>query len=212
MIKIAPSILSADLADLAGEISRIESADFVHVDVMDGSYVPNITFGQGMVRTLGRLTDKPLDVHLMIERPEHHLESFIEAGASIITVHPDSTRHLHRQLGRIKELGGLAGVALNPSDPSVMIENVLDLADLILIMTVNPGFGGQDFIEGQTTKIAEVAEMVAASSREIMIEVDGGINAKTAERVRRAGADVLVAGTYVFKAEDAESAIRSLRG
>ncbi|HQJ24471.1 MAG TPA: ribulose-phosphate 3-epimerase, partial [Bacillota bacterium] len=108
--------------------------------------------------------------------------------------------------------GGLAGVALNPSDPSVMIENVLDLADLILIMTVNPGFGGQDFIEGQTTKIAEVAEMVAASSREIMIEVDGGINAKTAERVRRAGADVLVAGTYVFKAEDAESAIRSLRG
>jgi len=212
MIKIAPSILSADLADLAGEISRIESADFVHVDVMDGSYVPNITFGQGMVRTLGRLTDKPLDVHLMIERPEHHLESFIEAGASIITVHPDSTRHLHRQLGRIKELGGLAGVALNPSDPSVMIENVLDLADLILIMTVNPGFGGQDFIEGQTTKIAEVAEMVAASSREIMIEVDGGINDKTAERVRRAGADVLVAGTYVFKAEDAESAIRSLRG
>ncbi|HNZ09230.1 MAG TPA: ribulose-phosphate 3-epimerase [Bacillota bacterium] len=211
-MKIAPSILSADLADLAGEISRIESADFVHVDVMDGSYVPNITFGQGMVRTLGRLTDKPLDVHLMIERPEHHLESFIEAGASIITVHPDSTRHLHRQLGRIKELGGLAGVALNPSDPSVMIENVLDLADLILIMTVNPGFGGQDFIEGQTTKIAEVAEMVAASSREIMIEVDGGINAKTAERVRRAGADVLVAGTYVFKAEDAESAIRSLRG
>ncbi|OQB48289.1 MAG: Ribulose-phosphate 3-epimerase [Firmicutes bacterium ADurb.Bin153] len=212
MIKIAPSILSADLADLAGEISRIESADFVHVDVMDGSYVPNITFGQGMVKTLSRLTDKPLDVHLMIERPEHHLESFMEAGASIITVHPDATRHLHRQLGRIKELGGLAGVALNPSDPSVMIENVLDLADLVLIMTVNPGFGGQDFIEGQTTKIAEVAELVAASGRNIMIEVDGGVNSKTAEKVRRAGADVLVAGTYIFRAEDAEAAIRTLRG
>ena len=212
MIKIAPSILSADLADLAGEISRIESADFVHVDVMDGSYVPNITFGQGMVKTLSRLTDKPLDVHLMIERPEHHLESFMEAGASIITVHPDATRHLHRQLGRIKELGGLAGVALNPSDPSVMIENVLDLADLVLIMTVTPGFGGQDFIEGQTTKIAEVAELVAASGRNIMIEVDGGVNSKTAEKVRRAGADVLVAGTYIFRAEDAEAAIRTLRG
>ncbi|HNV35193.1 MAG TPA: ribulose-phosphate 3-epimerase [Bacillota bacterium] len=211
-MKIAPSILSADLADLAGEISRIESADFVHVDVMDGSYVPNITFGQGMVKTLSRLTDKPLDVHLMIERPEHHLESFMEAGASIITVHPDATRHLHRQLGRIKELGGLAGVALNPSDPSVMIENVLDLADLVLIMTVNPGFGGQDFIEGQTTKIAEVAELVAASGRNIMIEVDGGVNSKTAEKVRRAGADVLVAGTYIFRAEDAEAAIRTLRG
>ena len=212
MVRIAPSILSADLLDLRKEIGRIPSADFIHVDVMDGSYVPNITFGHGMVKALSAITEKPLDVHLMIEDPERHIETFMSAGATFLTLHPDSTRHLHRQLGRVKELGGKAGVALNPADPASLVENVLDVADLILVMTVNPGFGGQDFIEAQTTKIAEVAELIAASGRDIALEVDGGLNARTAEKARRAGANVLVAGTFIFKAQDPEEAIRALRG
>lgn len=212
MVRIAPSILSADLLDLRKEIGRIPSADFIHVDVMDGSYVPNITFGHGMVKALSAITGKPLDVHLMIEDPERHIETFMSAGATVLTLHPDSTRHLHRQLGRVKELGGKAGVALNPADPASLVENVLDVADLILVMTVNPGFGGQDFIEAQTTKIAEVAELIAASGRDIALEVDGGLNARTAEKARRAGANVLVAGTFIFKAQDPEEAIRALRG
>lgn len=212
MVRVAPSILSADLLDLKGEIGRIPSADFIHVDVMDGSYVPNITFGPGMVKALRSITEKPIDVHLMIEAPERHFDSFKDAGAAALTIHPDSTRHLHRQLCRVRELGCKAGVALNPADPASLVENVLDVADIILVMTVNPGFGGQDFIEAQVTKIAEVSEMVAASGRDIALEVDGGINGRTAEKARRAGADVLVAGTFIFKARDPEEAIRALRG
>ncbi len=212
MIKVAASMLSADLSRLAGEIADVSSADYLHVDVMDGVYVPNITFGQSMVQALSALTDLPLDVHLMIVEPERHIESFISAGASLITIHPDATRHLHRQLGLIKSLGAKAGVALNPADPVSLVENVLDLADLILVMTVNPGFGGQAFIEAQTAKIAEIRELVASSGRPIELEVDGGMNAHTAEKVRRAGADVIVAGTYIFSAASRHEAISSLRG
>jgi ribulose-phosphate 3-epimerase len=212
LIRVAPSILGADLANLAGELKRIPSADFIHVDVMDGSYVPNITFGQGTVRALAGLTDKPLDVHLMISNPELHLESFAKAGSSIITIHPDATNHLHRQLTHIKELGCRAGVALNPADPVCLIENVLDVADLILIMAVNPGFGGQSFIEPQLCKIAEIRRLVEASGRKIDIEVDGGINPETAAKARKAGAGILVAGTFIFSAMDPEVAIRSLKG
>ncbi len=212
MIKVAASMLSADLSRLAGEIADVSSADYLHVDVMDGVYVPNITFGQSMVQALSKLTDLPLDVHLMINEPERHIESFISAGASILTVHPDATSHLHRQLGLIKSLGARAGVALNPADPAILVENVLDLADLILVMTVNPGFGGQAFIEAQTAKISEIRELVASSGRPIEVEVDGGMNAQTAEKARRAGADVIVAGTCIFSAASRREAISSLRG
>lgn len=212
MIKVAPSILSADLSILGQEIASVASADYIHVDVMDGIYVPNITFGQGMVKALSMLTGLPLDVHLMIVEPEKHIESFIESGASILTIHPDATRHLHRQLALIKELGAKAGVALNPADSAYLVEHVLDIVDLILIMTVNPGFGGQSFIESQTAKIAEVRELVASSGRKIEIEVDGGINEETAAKARRAGADVMVAGTYIFSEGSRADAISSLRG
>lgn len=212
MVKVAPSILSADLLDLRREIARIPSADFIHVDVMDGSYVPNITYGQGIIKALRDFTDKPLDVHLMIENPEKHIDSFINAGATILTLHPDSTKHLHRQLTRVKEIGGIAGVALKPADPVSSIESVMDVADLILVMTVNPGFGGQEYMQAQTARIAEVAELIATSGRRIALEVDGGINAKTAAKARSAGADVLVSGNYVFSAQDPEEAIRTLRG
>lgn len=212
MMKIAPSILAADIANLAAEMGRIPSADYIHVDVMDGNYVPNITFGQDMVRKLKQLTDKPLDVHLMIINPEQHLEEFVNAGSSIVTIHPDATRHLHRQLMLIKQLGAKAGVALNPADPVCLIENVLDVVDQVLVMTVNPGYGGQAFIEGQLAKIAEVSELAASSGRPIDVQVDGGINAETGAKARRAGARVLVAGTYIFSASDPEEAIRSLRG
>lgn len=212
MVRIAPSILAADLADIAGAVARIPSADFLHVDVMDGRYVPNITFGQGMVAALREISEKPLDVHLMIEHPEDHLETFAKSGAAVLTLHPDSTRHLHRQLARIKELGIKAGVALNPADSACIIENVLDLADLVLVMTVNPGFGGQSFIDAQLGKIIRVAELIAGSGRQIMLEVDGGMNAMTAAAARKAGADVIVAGTYIFSAPDPEAAIKTLRG
>ncbi len=212
MIKVAASILSADLSRLAGEVADVSTADYLHVDVMDGAYVPNITFGQSMVQALSAMTGLPLDVHLMIVEPERHIESFVAAGASILTIHPDATRHLHRQLGLIKSLGARAGVALNPADPAELVENVLDLADLILVMTVNPGFGGQAFIEAQTAKIAQVRELVASSGRQIEVEVDGGMNAQTAEKVRRAGADVIVAGTHIFSAASRRDAISVLRG
>lgn len=205
-------MLSADMSRLAGDIADVSSADYLHVDVMDGVYVPNITFGQGMVQALSALTDLPLDVHLMIVEPEKHIEAFASAGASILTIHPDATRHLHRQLGFIKQLGARAGVALNPADPVELVENVLDLVDLILVMTVNPGFGGQAFIEAQTAKIAQARELAASSGRRIEVEVDGGMNAQTAEKARRSGADVIVAGTYIFSSASRRDAISALRG
>ncbi len=199
-ITIAPSILSADFARLGEEVSAIAEAgaDVVHIDVMDGHFVPNLTIGPAVIRALRPLTDKPFDVHLMIAPADPYLAAFREAGADILTVHPEAGPHLHRTLQRIKALGAKAGVALNPATPASAIRHVLDLVDLVLVMTVNPGFGGQKFIPGMIEKIAEVRQMIALAGRPIALEVDGGITPETAGRVVAAGADMLVAGTAVF--------------
>jgi ribulose-phosphate 3-epimerase len=211
LIKIAPSILAADFGHLGRDLGRIASADMVHIDVMDGRFVPNISMGQPVVAAVRKYTRLPLDVHLMIVRPEDHIEAFAQAGADGITVHVEATHHLHRLLGQIKSAGARAGVALNPATPVSAIENVLDLTDLVLVMTVNPGFGGQEFIPGSLRKVEAVAAMVRQVGRNIDVQVDGGISAATAPAVARAGANVLVAGSFVFGAKDPSEAIVSLR-
>lgn len=213
MIKIAPSILSADFTDLKNEIAKVEKAgaDYLHVDVMDGMFVPNITFGQGMVSTVKKIATVPLDVHLMIEKPERYIEEFAKAGADIITVHEEATVHLNRTLQQIKDCGKKAGVSINPSTSIENIVNVLDMVDLVLIMTINPGFGGQKFIESTLRKIKELKEIIIDMGYQIDIEVDGGINVKTAKKVVKAGANVLVAGSYIYGAEDTNKAVKALK-
>ncbi|MEM7569510.1 MAG: ribulose-phosphate 3-epimerase [Pseudomonadota bacterium] len=200
-IKIAPSILSADFAALGTEVRAIDEAgaDFIHVDVMDGHFVPNLTIGPGVVKALRPHSNKVFDVHLMISPADPYLEAFANAGADIITVHPEAGPHLHRSLQTIKSLGKKAGVSLNPATPVETIAHVMDLVDLILIMSVNPGFGGQSFIPGALDKIRQARAMIAESGRDIYLEVDGGVDAVTAPQVIAAGADVLVAGTATFK-------------
>jgi len=215
-VRIAPSILSADFARLGEEVRAIAAAgaDYIHVDVMDGHFVPNITIGPAVVKALRRETDLPFDVHLMIAPVDPYVAAFAEAGADIITAHAEAGPHLHRTLQLIRSTGAKAGVSLNPSTPAAAIAGVLDLADLVLLMTVNPGFGGQSFIASQLDKIREVRAMIDATGRSIDLEVDGGINAETAALAVAAGADVLVAGTASFVGGPAAYAanIRGLRG
>lgn len=214
MIKIAPSILSADFARLGAEVAEAQAAggDWIHVDVMDGHFVPNITLGPAIVKAIAPHTNLPLDVHLMIENPERYVEEFAKAGAAVITVHAEACVHLHRVIHLIKEQGVKAGVALNPGTSASAIQEVLDDVDMVLVMTVNPGFGGQAFISGTMNKIRQIRSWLNEKGRhDVHIEVDGGIAADTAPLVVEAGADVLVAGSAVFGREDRAAAIAEIR-
>jgi ribulose-phosphate 3-epimerase len=200
-LRIAPSILSADFARLGEEVETVAAAgaDWIHVDVMDGHFVPNLTIGPGVVKAIRERTDLPFDVHLMISPIDAYVPAFAAAGADVITVHPEAGPHLHRTIQLIKSLGKRAGAALNPATPLSAIEHVLGDLDLVLVMSVNPGFGGQSFIQSQLAKIAALRRMIDLSGRPIDLEVDGGVNAENAPRIVAAGADVLVAGTATFE-------------
>lgn len=214
MTKIAPSILSADFSRLGEEIKDVErgGADYIHVDVMDGHFVPNITIGPLIVDAIRPITDLPLDVHLMIENPDKYIPEFAKAGADILSVHVEACPHLHRTIHLIKEHGVKAGVVLNPHTPVSMIEHVIEDVDLVLLMTVNPGFGGQSFIEKVLPKVKTVSDLCKEKGLDIDIEIDGGVNPETAKLCREHGANVLVAGSAIYKKENRKDAIEAIRG
>lgn len=213
-VLVAPSILSADFARLGEEVAAVEKAgaDWLHVDVMDGRFVPNITIGPPVVKALRRVTKLPLDCHLMIVEPEKYVEAFAEAGADTITIHTEACIHLHRTLCHIKKLGKRAGVVINPSTDESALRYVMEVVDQVLVMSVNPGFGGQSFLASQLPKVRAIRAMIDATGRPIDLEIDGGITAETAPQAVAAGARVLVAGNAVFTEKDYGAAIRALRG
>ena len=213
-VRIAPSLLAADFTRLGEEVRAIAAAgaDWLHLDIMDGHFVPNISFGPAIVRALRPLAAIPFDVHLMIAPADPYLAAFAEAGADLISLHPEAGPHLHRSLQTIRALGKKSGVVLNPATPVEAVAPVLDMTDLILVMSVNPGFGGQSFLRSQLGKVATLRAMIDATGREIALQVDGGVTAETARDCIAAGADVLVAGTAVFGARDYRAAVSGLRG
>lgn len=213
MVKVAPSILSANFAKLGEEIKDVEvgGADLIHVDVMDGHFVPNITIGPLIVDAIRPITKLPLDVHLMIENPEQYIEAFAKAGADFITVHQEACIHLHRTLHLIKSYGVKAGVVLNPATPVEMIQHVIEDCDMVLLMSVNPGFGGQKFIPSVVPKIRQLKRMIIEKGLQTEIEIDGGINRETAKLCVEAGADVLVAGSAIYNQEDRKKAIEEMK-
>ncbi|OCA85490.1 ribulose-phosphate 3-epimerase [Bacillus sp. FJAT-27225] len=214
MVKIAPSILSADFSRLGEEIKDVErgGADYIHIDVMDGHFVPNITIGPLIVEAVRPVTELPLDVHLMIENPDQYIEAFAKAGADYITVHVEASRHLHRTIHLIKSFDVKAGVVLNPATPVDSIKHVIEDIDMVLLMSVNPGFGGQKFIHGVLPKIREVKELAFSFGKNVEIEIDGGVNAETARLCVEAGATVLVAGSAIYNENDRAKAIAAIRG
>ena len=215
MVKIAPTILSADFSKLGEEVIKLHDAgaDFIHIDVMDGEFVPNISFGMPVIKAIRNKTDKVFDVHLMINNPQRYIDDFIEAGADIITLHYESEKHLDRAIQYIKSKGIKAAVALNPATPTVVLKNIIGSLDMVLIMSVNPGFGGQSFIPYSLDKIREVKQMaIEANNEDILIQVDGGIDSNNVKDVVEAGANVIVAGSAVFKNGNIEENIKALRG
>lgn len=214
MVLIAPSILSADFSKLFEQVKIAEEAgaDWFHLDVMDGHFVPNITFGPLMVKAMRKLTKLPLDVHLMISHPDFYVQSFREAGADHITIHAEATQHLHRSVRLVKEVGAKVGVALNPATPVSSLEEILPELDIVLIMSVNPGFGGQTFIRTSLDKIRKISEMTRKVNPAILIAVDGGVDKHTTPAVIQAGAKVLVSGSAIFSAADIAGALKEIRG
>jgi len=213
MAMIAPSILAADFTVLNQQLKEVEraGAKWIHIDIMDGHFVPNLTFGPGIVKAVRKMTDLFLDVHLMVQEPDFIIPKFIEAGADLITVHVEAIKHLHRTVQMIKELGAQAGVSLNPATPACSLETIISDIDLILVMTVNPGYGGQKFIPSALPKISRINDMIKQQHHNIYLEVDGGISPETASLVVKAGANVLVAGTSIFRQDNIKQAFQHLK-